>query len=340
MEQPTQDSTPLQCPVPHAANSPLPPGHPAVSSNLPLSSLHPPPDPRCVFFRTDTDLDTPPISRSTSFSLASGNTLASSTNGSSTPIDLKSSANINPLPNGKEVADLNPDTTLVLASRNSQLALVQSSQVSAMLNANYGRFSPSFPNEEDQVSLGGIAPPPPTPPPSSSLERKIQPVPLSSYPKEVLSHFRSRAVSLGLVTSDKDSPGIGPLSFPITSMSTVGDTNQKSPLYVIGGEGRAIWTKELEVALAAGAVDAIVHCLKDVPTTLPKGLELAAVLEREDPRDALVVKEGLPYQVSLKGAGWNWRGRTIGSCDSERKQSRNRRRCRVGLDIQLFVSFS
>lgn len=241
-----------------------------------------------MFFRTDTDPDfTPPISRQASFSGASA-------------LDLKAAANINPLPSGKEVADLNPDTTLVLASRNSQLALVQSSQVSAMLHANYGRFSPSFPNESDQVSLGGIAIPPPTT--TNDFQSKIKPVPLSEYQEEVLSHFRSRAVSIGLVTSSKESPGIGPLSFPITSMSTVGDNNQKSPLYVIGGEGKAIWTKELEVALAAGAVDAIVHCLKDVPTTLPKGLELAAVLEREDPRDVLVVKDGLPYQVSLRAS--------------------------------------
>jgi len=78
-------------------------------------------------------------------------------------------------------------------------------------------------------------------------------------------------------------------------MSTAGDKNLKSPLYVIGGEGKAIWTKELEVALAQGAVDAIVHCLKDIPTTLPDGLMLGAILQREDPRDALVVKKGLPY---------------------------------------------
>jgi len=79
-------------------------------------------------------------------------------------------------------------------------------------------------------------------------------------------------------------------------MSTLGDLNLKAPLCVIGGEGRAIWTKELEVALMAGAVDAIVHSLKDVPTTMPEGTELAAILEREDPRDALVVKQGLPYK--------------------------------------------
>ena len=41
--------------------------------------------------------------------------------------------------------------------------------------------------------------------------------------------------------------------------------------------------------------DLIVHSLKDVPTTLKPGCEIACMLEREDPRDALVVKQGLPY---------------------------------------------
>lgn len=91
-----------------------------------------------------------------------------------------------------------------------------------------------------------------------------------------------------------------PMTFPVQAMSTAGDANLRSPLYVIGGEGRAIWTKELEVALREGVVDAIVHCTKDVPTTLPDGLELAAILEREDPRDALVVKGDLPYKVRIR----------------------------------------
>jgi hydroxymethylbilane synthase len=57
-----------------------------------------------------------------------------------------------------------------------------------------------------------------------------------------------------------------------------------------------LWTKELEVAMVEGGVDAIVHSLKDVPTSFPPGCELGAVLVREDPSDALVVKDGLPYK--------------------------------------------
>ncbi|GAA5945109.1 hypothetical protein JCM3775_000912 [Rhodotorula graminis] len=79
----------------------------------------------------------------------------------------------------------------------------------------------------------------------------------------------------------------------IFGMTTLGDNVQTQPLYTFGG--KALWTKELEVALLNHQVDAIVHSLKDVPTEFPPGCELGAVLEREDPSDALVVKEGLPY---------------------------------------------
>jgi len=61
--------------------------------------------------------------------------------------------------------------------------------------------------------------------------------------------------------------------------------------------GKALWTKELEVGLLEGEIDLIVHSLKDVPTTLPDGCELGAILEREDPSDCLVVKSGLPYKT-------------------------------------------
>lgn len=73
-------------------------------------------------------------------------------------------------------------------------------------------------------------------------------------------------------------------------MSTAGDRNKVEPLYLMGA--KALWTKDLEVALLDNVVDCIVHSLKDVPTALPDGCELAAFMEREDPRDALVVKAG------------------------------------------------
>jgi len=87
------------------------------------------------------------------------------------------------------------------------------------------------------------------------------------------------------------------LSFAISTVSVEGDRNKVEALYILGGAGKALWTKELEVALVDGEVDMIVHSLKDVPTILPEGCELGAVMAREDPRDSLVVKEGLAYKT-------------------------------------------
>lgn len=67
---------------------------------------------------------------------------------------------------------------------------------------------------------------------------------------------------------------------------TTGDKILDVPLAKIGGKG--LFTKELEHAMLAGEIDLAVHSLKDMPTTLPEGLELAAITERIDPGDALI----------------------------------------------------
>ena len=78
------------------------------------------------------------------------------------------------------------------------------------------------------------------------------------------------------------------LEVEITGFTTEGDRNQRSPLREIGGKG--LFIKELEQALLSGAADIAVHSMKDVPSELPPGLEIGAICERADPRDALVSK--------------------------------------------------
>lgn len=73
----------------------------------------------------------------------------------------------------------------------------------------------------------------------------------------------------------------------LTTFKTVGDKRLNEPLSAIGGKG--LFTKELEQALLKDKIDLAVHSLKDLPTESPDGLTVRAVLEREDPRDALVV---------------------------------------------------
>jgi len=73
----------------------------------------------------------------------------------------------------------------------------------------------------------------------------------------------------------------------IEIIKTTGDV-KSDPLTLIGGKG--VFTKELEDALLDERIDLAVHSLKDLPTILPVGLLIAAICEREDPRDALVLR--------------------------------------------------
>ena len=72
----------------------------------------------------------------------------------------------------------------------------------------------------------------------------------------------------------------------IEIIKTTGDKITEVALSQVGSKG--LFTKEIEEALLAGAIDLAVHSLKDMPTDLPPGLTLAAIPEREDPRDAMV----------------------------------------------------
>jgi hydroxymethylbilane synthase len=76
------------------------------------------------------------------------------------------------------------------------------------------------------------------------------------------------------------------LTVELVPMTTQGDQVLDRTLAKIGGKG--LFIKELESAMLEGRADIAVHSMKDVPANLPEAFEIAAVLEREDPRDALV----------------------------------------------------
>jgi hydroxymethylbilane synthase len=83
-------------------------------------------------------------------------------------------------------------------------------------------------------------------------------------------------------------------------IKTTGDKILDVPLAKVGGKG--LFTKELEVELAAGIVDLCVHSMKDVPTELPDGMYIAATPARVDPRDALVSGKGYTLETLPQGA--------------------------------------
>lgn len=72
----------------------------------------------------------------------------------------------------------------------------------------------------------------------------------------------------------------------IVTIRTSGDRFQHLPIEKIGAKG--VFIKEIEEALLEGAIDMAVHSMKDLPTELPEGLAIAAVPQREDPRDVMV----------------------------------------------------
>jgi hydroxymethylbilane synthase len=73
-------------------------------------------------------------------------------------------------------------------------------------------------------------------------------------------------------------------------ISTQGDRDKQTPLSVIGGQ--AVFAKDLHYAVLQGEVDCGVHSAKDLTSTLPDGLTLAAILDRSDPRDVLISRHG------------------------------------------------
>jgi len=80
------------------------------------------------------------------------------------------------------------------------------------------------------------------------------------------------------------------LTISLQRIQTSGDKILDVPLAKIGGKG--LFVKEIEDALLSKEIDLAVHSMKDVPTALPEGLDILCVPPREDPRDALITRDG------------------------------------------------
>jgi hydroxymethylbilane synthase len=109
-----------------------------------------------------------------------------------------------------------------------------------------------------------------------------------------LALWQARHVE-ALIKGLPDAPGI-----ELVHIRTEGDARTDVPLWAL--RGKAFFTKEIDRALLAGEVDIAVHSLKDLSTVLEPGLELAATLTREDPRDALLSRGGASLKELPPGA--------------------------------------
>ena len=100
----------------------------------------------------------------------------------------------------------------------------------------------------------------------------------------------TRASKLALVQSglirDRIAEALPGGTVSLAQITTSGDRIQDRTLTEIGGKG--LFTKEIEEALLCGRIDCAVHSLKDMPAVSPPGLVIAAIPEREDPRDAIL----------------------------------------------------
>ncbi|MEY3011784.1 MAG: hypothetical protein RIT45_519 [Pseudomonadota bacterium] len=86
----------------------------------------------------------------------------------------------------------------------------------------------------------------------------------------------------------------------IVVVSTRGDRVLDRPLAEIGGKG--LFTEEIEAGLLDGSLDIAVHSMKDMPTELPEGLTIPCLLPREDVRDVVLVRDGLPVDAARRDA--------------------------------------
>jgi len=96
----------------------------------------------------------------------------------------------------------------------------------------------------------------------------------------------------------------------LNKIKTTGDKILDVPLAKVGGKG--LFVKEIEEAMLRGEADIAVHSMKDVPTDLPEGLHLSAILKREDPRDAFIAGKNTKTFTDLP------QGATVGTSSLRR----------------------
>jgi hydroxymethylbilane synthase len=110
----------------------------------------------------------------------------------------------------------------------------------------------------------------------------------------------------------------------IVPITTTGDKILDAPLAKVGGKG--LFVKEIENALLAGEIDLAVHSLKDVPITIPEGLTLSAITEREEPYDVLISRNGKKLEELPSGA-------VVGTSSLRRQVQIKRRRRDLKVEI-------
>ena len=97
-----------------------------------------------------------------------------------------------------------------------------------------------------------------------------------------------------------ETAGVAPSEIEIIAIRTTGDRIVDRSLAEAGGKG--LFTKELDEALIAGAIDCAVHSAKDLPTFLPAGVVIAGCPQREDARDALICAKAASFKALAEGA--------------------------------------
>ncbi|MGZ3375301.1 MAG: hydroxymethylbilane synthase [Phenylobacterium sp.] len=135
-------------------------------------------------------------------------------------------------------------------------------------------------------------------------------------------HMQRRiAAALG---ADPERPEEVEAVAPLIVITTTGDRVQDRRLLEIGGKG--MFTKEIEEALLEGRIDCAIHSLKDMPALLPEGLCIAAIPEREDPRDAFLSLKAERLEDLPQGA-------VLGTASLRRQAQMLHRR--PDLDVQM-----